>query len=186
MLHAAYAAAGSDGVASLPTVFASRYGELALTVALLESLARSEPLTAARFTHSIHNTQIGLFSIAARNRGMATAVSAGPDTFPYAIVEALALLERCGRRGGVLVVVADEPVPATFDVFDREPAGPYALALVLEPGGSGHRVGLVQAAGDAVARRPPWPQAIEFLRWLLSDEPSVTLGVSRPWAWHRW
>jgi Beta-ketoacyl synthase, N-terminal domain len=185
MLHVAYEASGPDGIDRLPTVFASRYGELALTLSLLESLARSEPLTAAGFTHSVHNAQVGLFSIAARNREMATALSAGRDTFPCSILEALALTERAGG-GPVLVVMADEPVPAGFDVFDDDPSGSYALALVIERAGAGHRVALDASSGDAHPARPPWPPAIEFLRWLLSDEPAITLGGRRAWTWRRW
>ena len=185
MLHVAYAASSPDGIGTLPTVFASRHGELALTLSLLESLARSEPLTAAGFTHSIHNTQVGLFSIAARNREMATALGAGPDTFPCAILEALALIERSGG-GPVLVVVADEPVPSGFEVFDDDPFGSYAIALVIERAGAGHRVGLAPSSRDTHASRLAWPQAIEFLRWLLSKEPTLTLGVRPAWTWHRW
>lgn len=184
MLHVAHAAAGPDGIGNLPTVFASRYGELALTLSLLESLARRQPLTAAGFTHTVHNAQVGLFSIAARNREMATALSAGPDTFPYAILEALALAERAAG-GPVLVVMADEPVPAGFEVFDDDPFASYALALVIERADAGPRVGLVPSGRDPLPSRPPWPQAIEFLRWLLSKEPALTLGVKRAWTGHR-
>jgi hypothetical protein len=185
MLHVAYAALGPDGVGKVPTVFASRYGELTLTLSLLESLARAEPLTAAGFTHSIHNAQVGLFSIAAGNREMATALSAGPDTFPCSILEALALIERSGG-GPVLLVMADEPVPSGFEVFDDNPSASYAIALVIERAGAGYRVGLAPSSRDTHAPSPAWPQAIEFLRWLLSKEPTLTLGVRRAWTWHRW
>ena len=185
MLHVAYAAAGSDGVGRLPIVFASRYGELGLTLSLLELLARSESLTAGGFTHSVHNTQVGLFSIAARNREMATAVSAGPDTFPCAIFESLALGARAGG-GPVLLVMADEPVPSGFEVFDDDSTGPYALALIIAQCGNGHRVAVAPSNGDPPAARPAWPHAVEFLRWLLSKEPALTLGARRGWTWRRW
>lgn len=184
MLHVAYAACGPEAIGVLPAVFASRYGELALTLSLLDTLARSEPLTAAGFTHSIHNTQVGLFSIAAKNREMATALSAGANTFPCAVLEALALIERAGG-GGALMVIADEPVPPAFKVFDDEPTGTYALALIIEQTGAGHRVGLMPSGRGMPPPRPAWPQAIEFLRWLLSEEPSLKLGGPSPWTWHR-
>ena len=185
MLHVAYEACGPERVGTPPIVFASRYGELALTVSLLESLARSEPLPAAWFTHSIHNAQVGLFSISARNRQTATALSAGADTFACSIVEALAMIERAGG-GPALVVIADEPVPPVFEVFNDEPPGAYALALVIERTGAGHRVGLSRAGAGAHASRPGWPEAMEFLRWLLSKELTITLGGGRPWTWTRW
>lgn len=184
MLHVAYAACGPETIGVLPTVFASRYGELALTLSLLDTLARSEPLTAAGFTHSIHNTQVGLFSIAAKNREMATALSAGANTFPCAVLEALALIERAGG-GAALMVIADEPVPPAFEVFDDEPTGTYALALIIERTGAGHRIGLMPSGRETHPLRPAWPQAVEFLRWLLSEEPSLRLGGPSPWVWHR-
>jgi hypothetical protein len=185
MLQVAYAASGPESVGTVPTVFASRYGELALTLSLLQSLARSEPLTAAGFTHSIHNTQVGLFSIVAKNREMTSAVSAGPDTFPCAILEALALGARAGD-GPVLVVIADEPVPSGFEVFDDDSTFPrYALALVIDRAGEGEHVALVPSGGGSTASRPAWPMAIEFLRWLLSNEPTLTVGVRRTWTWQR-
>lgn len=183
LLHVAYGACGPDRVGTSPTVFASRYGELALTVSLLETLAHGEALSASGFTHSIHNTQVGLFSIAAKNRLMASAVSAGADTFACSMLEALAMIDR-GGEGPVLLVVADEPVTPVFESFRDEPNGTYALGLVIQRSGGGRVVLAPARAGDAVSR-PAWPQAIEFLRWFLSDEPSLTLGGKRPWTWTR-
>ena len=184
MLHAAYAACEPDDVSALPAVFASRFGELGLTVSLLESLARKEPLTASGFTHSVHNTQIGLFSIAAKNRRMASALAAGAETFPYAVIEALASIERAGG-GPALVVIGDEPLPAALEAFEGDGTA-YALALVIARAGDGPRVRFAPAAAAEIPAEPRWPQALEFLRWLLSDEPSITLGDSgRGFTWTR-
>jgi beta-ketoacyl synthase-like protein len=180
MIHVAYAACGQDAVGALPMVFASRYGELALTVSLLESLARAEPLPAGGFTHSIHNTQVGLFSISAKNRHMATALSAGADTFVSSILEALAIIERTGT-GPALLVIADEPVPPPLKKFEEAPSAAYALALIIERAG-GDGVGLAPAAASMLPSRPAWPQAIEFLRWLLSSEPTLTLRGRSAWT----
>jgi hypothetical protein len=184
MLHVAYGACSPGRVDTLPTVFASRYGELALTVSLLEALARREPLSAGGFTHSIHNTQVGLFSIAAKNRRMASALSAGADTFACSVLEAMAMIGRAGE-GPVLLVIADEPITPVFESFHDEPNSAYALGLVIQRSGIGPRVMLAPARSVAFVSRPAWPQPIEFLRWLLSDEPSLTLGGKRPWTWMR-
>lgn len=185
MLHVAYAACGAEEVGELPTVFASRYGEMATTVSLLECLARQEPLTATGFSHSVHNTQAGLFSIVAKNRRMASALAAGADTFPCAFVETLAMMQR-DAGGAALLVVGDEPLPAVFKTFQEDPCAAYALALVMEQVGDGPCVRFAPAPPGAVGPRPPWPQAIEFLRWLLSDEASLTLGADgRAWTWTR-
>src|SRR5215471_17036272 len=52
MLKAAFACADVDALAAVPTVFASRHGDTAGTVALLAGLAQNEPVTANRFSHS--------------------------------------------------------------------------------------------------------------------------------------
>ena len=182
MLHVAYAACTPQELSALPAVFASRYGETPLTVTLLESLARREPVTASAFTHSVHNTQAGLFSIAAKNRQMTSALAGGSNTFAAAFIEALALMQRAGG-GGVLLVVGGEPLPAVLEKFQDEPTAAYALALVLAPSGDGPGLGLAGGRADAARPTPAWPQAIEFLRWLLSDEPSLTLGADHRHAW---
>ena len=185
MLHVAYAACGIAEIGELPTVFASRYGEMATTVSLLERLAKQEPLTATGFSHSVHNTQAGLFSSAAKNRRMGSAVAAGAETFPCAFVETLAMLQR-DASGAALLVVGDEPLPAVLGAFEGEPRAAYALALVVEWAGGGPCVRFDRAPHGAVAAHPLWPQAIEFLRWLRSDEPALTLGADRrAWTWTR-
>jgi len=153
-----------------------------LTVSLLEALARREPVTASAFTHSVHNTQAGLFSIAAKNRQPTSALAGGANTFASAFIEALALMQRA-RGGGVLLVVGGEPLPPVLEKFQDEPAAAYALALVLAPSGDGPALRL--ASGRANVARPAlaWPQAMEFLRWLLSEEPSLTLGADHRHAW---
>ena len=182
MLHVAFACCADDDVSTVATVFASRHGEAASTVPLLETLAREQPLTAASFSHSVHNAPAGLFSIAAKNHQILSALAAGADTFPSAFLEALAVLQRAGG-GGVLLVVGGEPLPAVLEKFQDEPAAAYALALVLAPSGDGPGLGLAGGRADAARTTPAWPQAIEFLRWLLSDEPSLTLGADHRHAW---
>ena len=50
------------------TVFASRHGSINESIELIECVARGQPLSPAKFSHTVHNAQAGLFSIAARNR----------------------------------------------------------------------------------------------------------------------
>jgi hypothetical protein len=184
MLHVAFAC-GGDEAGRLPTVFATRSGELRETVALLEALAWRRPLTAARFSHSVHNTPAGLFAIIAGNRRGSSSIAAGRETFACGFLEALGLLVRQPDRG-VLLVAADEPLPPVFRRFTDEPTGLHALALhlVRDPELPAIRLDVAGAPGaTALAGLPP---ALEFLRWLLSGEASLTLpGTSRRWTWSR-
>jgi hypothetical protein len=185
MLHAAHESCHADTLSSVPVVCASRYGEITATAALLDALAAGQPLTAAGFTHSVHNTQAGLFSIAVKNRRMSSAVAAGADTFPCAFFEALTLLHRA-RGGAVLILVGDEQLPPILAGFADADDAPYAVALVLEAAADGPRLRVRPAEPRPAPTRRPWPQAAEFLRWHMSGEKSLTLGAGpRAWTWTR-
>ena len=191
MLKVAFGCGGGNTLAAVPTVFASRHGDTAGTVALLECLARGEPVTGSRFSHSVHNTSAGLFSIAAGNRCAASALAAGRNTFGCAFLEALAALQRAGT-GPVLLVVGDEPLPTVFAPFVDEPQVAYALALLLEPDRESAAITLDLSRWKASAAAsghgtPAWPHALEFLRWTLSTEPVLTLpsAAGQPWTWRR-
>ncbi len=185
MLRVAFDCCPPDELSRVPTVFASRYGDMTATVGLLEALARQEPLKANRFSHSVHNTQAGLFSIAAGNRRASCAMAAGHDTFPCAFLEAQSVLAR-GTDPAVLLVVGDEPLPPVFAPFADDRPAAYAVALLLTSAlGDADDVALRLDAGKGPGE-PPWPRAIEFLRWLLSAESRLTLGSGRRrWTWRR-
>jgi hypothetical protein len=178
MLRTALACGAPDELATVPTVFASRHGDLATTVALLQCLARDEPVSANRFSHSVHNTQAGLFSIVTGNRQPASALAAGRDTFRCAFLEALNLL-RQATAGRVLLVIGDEPLPAVFAPFADEPQAAYATAFLLEAS-AGREAIVLDATGQPGMAAPAvaiqWPAAVEFLRWLRSRDIAGSLS----------
>ncbi len=197
MLEVAHRCCGEEQLGKVRCVFASRYGALGETVALLESLAKHGPLSPTRFSHSVHNTQAGLFSVAVKNRHPATALAAGRETFAAGFLDAVALLHRCGAP--VLFVMGEEPLPARLGKF-AEPGESYqALALLLEPPETeatqtvSFGFQLVEGADgdDTEPTSRPWPEAFEFLRWWHSDEPRLALrypnldGAERIWSWER-
>jgi hypothetical protein len=175
MLEVAYASCEADRRGEVACVFASRHGSFATTVSLLEDLAANAPLSPTRFSHSVHNTPAGLFSIWAGNLQPSTALAAREETFAHGMLEAACLLHREPGRP-VMLVVGDEPVPAPLaPIADRE-HGSYALALRLGPGPS-IRFRL-EASTDPGAVRTgvaAWPPALEFLRWWLSGDATLRL-----------
>ncbi|MFI5315845.1 MAG: beta-ketoacyl synthase chain length factor [Myxococcota bacterium] len=171
MLTAAFGCAEPDELASLRTVFASRHGSINESIGLLENVVRREKLSPATFSHTVHNAQAGLFSIAAGNRAASSSLSAQEDTWTAAWIEALCFLERDAREP-VLVVIGDVPLAETFAPLVAEAAVPYALAVQVGAAGAGPAVGL-ELAGSASDSPPPWPAALEFLRWWLSPEQSL-------------
>jgi hypothetical protein len=173
MLTAAFGAAEPDELPRLRTVFASRHGSINESIGLLENVVRREKLSPATFSHTVHNAQAGLFSIAAGNRAASSSLSAQEDTWTAAWIEALCFLERDPREP-VLAVIGDVPLADTFAPLVAEAAVPYAFAVQVGAPGTGPGVELELAPLESPApAAPPWPPALEFLRWWLSGEESL-------------
>jgi hypothetical protein len=166
-------------------VFASRHGSFGTTASLLEDVAAATPLSPARFSHSVHNTQAGLFSIWSGNPRPSTSVAAGGKTFAHGFLEAIGMLHReCGRP--VLFVVGDEVIPEPFSGIAREPRGAHAVALLLGAEGTGEGIEFSVEVADDESPPAEWPDALEFLRWWLSGAATLRLA-RRPhaWVWRR-
>jgi len=184
MLTAAFECCDEEQRSRAALVFASRHGNINESVDLFERLARREPLSPTRFSHTVHNAQAGLFSIAAANRNGSSSISAREETFGCGFLEALTFLERDPDRP-VLLVVGDAPLSDTFAPLVEEARCAYALALLLSNRpGPGIGFELVSETGNVASR--PWPDAAEFLRWHLSGEEDLALGAGvRTWVWHK-
>jgi hypothetical protein len=165
------------------TVFASRFGPLGAVTANLEALAAGGPLSPTTFSHAVHNTALGLFSIWAHNRQPGSALAAGDQTFAHGWVEASLFAQR-DRVRPVLLVAGDAAPPSVLPASDAGPLGPHAVALLLRQDG-GERVRLrLEPPDPPAAERLPAPLA--FIRWWLSGEPRLRLGgPRRSWIWER-
>lgn len=130
-LHVAEAA--STGMPSLPTVFASRHGELSRTVGILHALAADEAPSPTAFSLSVHNSAAGIHAIARADHSPATALAAGEETLLWALQDAAVRLA-ADPDSAILLVYADEPLPGEYQAFSasREPA--HAIALLLRSG----------------------------------------------------
>ncbi len=186
MLYVANQCAAPEQLAVIPTVFASRHGPLGTTVVMLRDMAESRPVSPTRFSHSVHNTQAGLFSIWAGNRAPSVSVSARQESFVQGYVEALCLLHR-SDAGRVLFVMGDDSIPDEFEALHDECAGGYAVALLLARDGGDGALRLEREPDEAFASPSRgWPDALEFVRWWLGDEPSLAIcrsGVR--WLWSK-
>ena len=188
-LQVAFDATPPELVADVSTVFASRHGESKACVGLLSDIAQRAPLSPTAFSHSVHNTQAGLYSIAAQNGRISSSIAAGRDTFCAGLIETLGICERAPARP-TLLVIADELPPEIFAEFQDEIPCVYALALLIEPGSvSGAQAFRIEnsAAKLAVAERTPrLPQALEFLAWMLGDARTLELPYEkRCWRFER-
>jgi len=84
-------------------VFASRFGEDALTRRLVADFNSSGAVSPKVFSSSVYNAAPGAWSVLTRNVAAYTAIAAGPDTVRCANIEALGM-----ERGPVLLVYAEE------------------------------------------------------------------------------
>ena len=102
---------------SLPSVFASTHGDLAITDYMCETLA-TEPhlMSPTRFHNSVHNAAAGYWAIATGSTRPYTALSAGKYTFGGALMEALVQSE-CDNEAVLLVA------------YDTEARGPLATVV---------------------------------------------------------
>jgi hypothetical protein len=186
MLYVAKQCCPPEHIATVPTVFASRHGPFATTALMLRDIAESRPVSPTRFSHSVHNTQAGLFSIWAGNRAPSVSVSARQETFVQGYIEALCMLHRSGA-GRVLFVVGDESIPEEFEALHDECAGGYAVALLLAQDSCNTALRLDRESDDAgEAPSRAWPDALEFVRWWLGEDPSFAISRSGVrWIWSR-
>ncbi len=172
---------------TVPAVFASRLGPLAAVVENLETLAAGRSPSPTTFSHAVHNTALGVFSIWAQNRAPGTALAAGASTFAHGWIEA-ALIAGRDRTRPVLLVAGDEALPSALAGVAEKGRGPHALALLLRAGGDGPRVGFSRVPPTATggASDETLPQPLAFLRWWLSGERALRIADGRAtWIWER-
>jgi len=193
MLKVVHDACPAEQRASVPTVFASRHGSFETRAGMLYTLARGEAVSPARFSHSVHNAQSGLFSIWAGNRAPSTSLSAGEDTFAHGLLETVAQVER-GGGAPVLYVVGDSVIPPELRWLAEQKPGSYALALLLAggvhaPGASGDgSPGCIEMAIEPGRGEPETdlPDALRFLAWWLSGRESLRIDHGAlGWVWRR-
>lgn len=153
---AACQAAGRDP-ATLPSVFASTHGDLAITDYICGTLA-NEPASVSptRFHNSVHNAAAGYWTIGAGCTAPATAISAYDATFAQGLLEALAQLH--AGAPAVLLVAYDAAAPGPLAAVSPS-TGLLGGALVLSSPSHGSAQRLRVTLVDADAPPPQGPLA---------------------------
>lgn len=161
-------------------IFTSRHGELARTHKILQHLHQEQPLSPTDFAMSVHNTAAGWLTIMAKNILPTTSLAAGEDSFQQGMIEAQAVLAT-GSAERVLLIDFDGVVPEVYRPFTPANSYPYAVALLLESGGSLH----CNAVDDGPTGCQE-PQSLSFLRgWLRTDDAFTVPGPRHGWSWGR-
>jgi hypothetical protein len=161
--EAACAMAGREP-RTLPNVFASAYGDLAINDYLCAELARAPlDLSPTKFHNSVHNAAAGYWTIASGCMHTSSAISAGVDTFAAGLLEAALL-------------AVSESTPVLYAVYDTAASGPLAdviatrmafgAAFVLSPTAAANTMARVRIAPGTSVAAPlaPLPSSLHALQ----------------------
>lgn len=174
-----------DDGGQVPLVFASRHGDVARSMELLNTLSADQPMSPTGFGLSVHNAIGALYSIARGHRGNYLALAAGRATVETACIEAFGLLADGAPE--VRLVVYESALPPVYAGFADEPDPFFAWCWRLGPAdGPGTRLSL--GWGDGGEDRPSeaLPHGLDVLRFLLAGEPALALDADgQRWAWQR-
>ncbi len=193
-LIAAKEALGTFPVEGLGLVFGTGYGGLAATVELLEGLASRGMAfgSPTAFHQSVHSAVAGQLSLALDVRGPCLTASSRELSGESALKMGLQLLAS-KRASRVLVVAADEVVPALLSAFRAFGAldrgwvpGEGAAAVLLGEGDSdlslehcalaGHPASLLDLAGDSRHLLP----LLKGVAQAVGPDPLVSLAAPGP------
>ena len=124
----------------VPVVFASRWGEIGVTLKLMKQFHADREMSPAGFSASVHNAAPGAFSLLTHNHAPYTAIAARERSLEAGILEALvqgaAARSTSGSyQGAVVFVFAEEATPEFYAPEFGPLQGACALAVRLEPGG---------------------------------------------------
>lgn len=119
-----------EQAAQIDIVFSSRHGDLHKTAELLTELSADQDISPTAFSTSVHNAVPGLYSILKQNKQAINAISAGKDSFFYALVDAYARL-KSGRSNKLLIVHVDRQLPELYSQFADEQQVDHAVAMVV-------------------------------------------------------
>jgi len=169
-------------------VFASRHGELRRSTDILHTISLGETVSPTAFSLSVMNAMTGVFSIARQDRSASTALSAGPETLGYALLEGYAQYVS-DPRAPVLVVYADETADPIFGEIQDEIEGGAVAVLISGEGTLRLGCRLLPAAEDAAAVSASASLSSvsvtqsAAVRQALRGAASVWQGVSGLWCW---
>lgn len=181
-LQAAYWAQAEERTG--PVVFASRWGEVARSVGMLQQLAAGEPLSPTAFSLSVHNAIGALYSIARKDKHNYQAVSAGDFSAEAGFAECAGLIADGAER--VLLVYFDSPLPEIYAEFAPLPAAncAHAFACLL----SRAEIGGLSLSSSVPAQPTPeaLPPGLAVLQFLLGEQAALhRASRAASWTWTR-
>lgn len=139
------------GTTELPVVFASRWGEIGVTVKLMKQFQADGEMSPAGFSASVHNAAPGAFSLLTKNHAPYTAISARARSLEAGVLETLVQ----GRE--TIFVYAEESTPEFYVPEFDSPQTACSVAVRLSP----------DAAGDLEVAWASTPcEPLSYTAWL--------------------
>jgi hypothetical protein len=171
-------------------VFASRHGELRRTTDILRSISAGVPVSPTAFSLSVLNAMTGIFGIARGDRSPASAISAGPQTLGYGLLEAYAQYAS-QPASPVLLVYADEPADPAYGTIEDEVQGGALAVLIDETSAIGQLVCTLAdpsaSIASEVAAEATFPSQNQALHYCFDKRrPAAwqSTGGTWQWSWH--
>lgn len=165
-------------------VVASRHGEVHSCISMLSEIAREQPLSPTVFSHSVHNAPAGLLSITTGNCAPSSSIAAGRETLIHGLIEALALSQR--RAAPVVLVCADEALPAQLEQFADEGSCSYAFGAVVSAAHDDGEIKLRLEFGSRAVEpvaNSELPQALRLIAWLAAVARTIDFSESAERVW---
>ena len=155
----------------VPVVFASRWGEIGVTVKLMRQFHEEGEMSPAGFSASVHNAAPGAFSLFTGNRSAYNAVAARERSLEMGLLEAMAM--QCPA----LYAYAEESTPEMYRGALSPEQAACSVAVRLAPGDG-------EGAVRAVLRRSDAPPAsFESLVDFLEGRASTFATAQFSLAW---
>lgn len=180
---------GIDPAPGEPIIFASSWGDISRSFALVSALARNEPMSPMGFASSVHNGIGATASIWLANTHAYQAISAGAMTTEAALVEVYSQLYQ--GASSVVLVRYEDVMPALWNhgVTDC-PDQMFAWAARFE---LGQGAAADQAVHFSLTREPPSQEpepdqhsVLGDWRFLLGPIPSYRHSLHREsWLWEK-
>jgi hypothetical protein len=161
-------------------VFSSRHGETTRTTEVLTALVQQTPLSPTSFSLSVLNAMTGVLGIVRGDRSAATAISAGPQSLGFALLEAYTQYA-ADPATPVLMVHGDEPVPSIYGRVDDDVREPEALALLID----GERpIGRLECTWQPMPSLACFDTQAQAVQHVLANKAAATwTGRDCHWRW---
>lgn len=166
-----------------PIVFASSWGDIERSFALLSDLAADEDLSPMAFSSSVHNAVPAVACIWLKNHTACRAVAAGPLSASAALLESALALE---VSESVLLLVAESAMPKLWNSPHQPDSAPCPLAWAarLQRASDAALFEIELRASAAHQHRSLSADMLEVLRFALDARSQLTQhDGQRGWTW---